>query len=130
MELELDLENSRLSYTNELLALELQVMQQFYAVYEAKMSLEIAMEDFNNEEKAYYIMKDKVETGLDTREQLYQAEVNLANRRSAVHNGKVQLENALDDLKQLLGLPVSEELGISADISFKPVRCCAVGKFF
>lgn len=121
-ELELDLENTRLSYTHELLTLEQQVMQQFYSVYEAKMSLEIAMEDFNNKQNAYYIMKDKVDAGLETREQLYQSEVNLANSQSTVQNGKVQLENTKDEFIQLLGLSLFEDVNISADVSFRPVE--------
>ncbi len=66
-------------------------------------------------------MKNKVEAGLSKREDLYQAELNLANSELTLKNEQVELENALDNFKRLLGIPVTEDISISADVSYQSV---------
>ncbi len=121
-ELELDLENQQMQYDIQTLALEQKVVQVFYNVYQARMNLDIAMEEYNNQEKAYYIMRDKVETGLETREQLYQAELDLSNSESSLQNSKVALENARDSFKQAIGLSLYEDISLVADIDYHKVE--------
>jgi outer membrane protein len=121
-ELELDLETNRLSYDIQKLAIEQRVVRAFYEVYQAKMNLDIAIEEYNNQEKAYYIMKDKVESGLETKEQFYQSELDLSNSRSSVQNRKVTLENARDSFKQVIGLSMYEDISLVADIGYQAVE--------
>ena len=87
-------ENATLSYAIQRLAVEMSVSQYFYSVYMAQMSLSINQEELANTEKSYEIVKNKVEAGLTTKEELYQAEVNLATSKSNVASGRVELENA------------------------------------
>lgn len=119
--LELELENSQLAYALEQLAIEKSVMERFYAVYETKMRLEIATEGLENTRVSYEISKNKVDAGLESLAELYQAELNMANARSAMQNRRVSLEDAHDFFKQLLGIPLDEEIDISADISYKNI---------
>ncbi|MBN2807015.1 MAG: TolC family protein, partial [Prolixibacteraceae bacterium] len=93
-ELELDLENALLSYAMQKLSIERQVSQYFYRVYQQQQSLIISREEMSNQQQSYEIIKNKVEAGLAAREELWQAELNLANARSSVYNAEVSLENA------------------------------------
>jgi len=121
-ELELDFENTSLSYALQKLGLEYQVSLNFYNAYKNKMSYQIAIEEFNNQEQSYQIIKNKVEAGLSAREELYQAELNLATSKSTVQNSKVTLENSLDSFKNLTGISLMEEIDVIADVSHQPVQ--------
>lgn len=120
-ELELDLERTRLQYLIQKLSLEKQITESFYNLYKIMKSLEIAEEDNQIKQESYDIMKNKVEAGLSKKEDLYQAELNLANSELTLKNEQVNLQNALDNFKRLLGIPVTEDISISADVSYQPV---------
>ena len=114
--LELEYEASLLRYLLRRLSLERDVAQQFYAVYSNQMSLAIAHEELNNNQESYQIISNKVEGGLLAREELYQAEVNLATSQSNVLNADLTLQNSLDQFKVLVGLPLDTEIMIAAEI--------------
>jgi len=117
--LELDLEKNKLSYAIEKLSIEKTVLEGFYEVYETKKRLEIAMDEYENIKKSHEISKNKVDAGIASLDELYQSELGLANAHSSVANYQVSLENAYDRFKQLLGIDMSEEIGIEADISYR-----------
>lgn len=110
--LELDLENSNLSYAMQKLNLEKQVTQYFYNVYMAQMSLSISQDELKNTEKTFEITKNKVDAGLSAMEELYQAELNFATSKSDVQNKRVSLENAKDLFKQYIGMDIFEEISV------------------
>lgn len=118
-ELELNLENTMLSYTMQKLNIERLVSQYFYQVYQEQQSLLISREELENQEKSYEIIKNKVEAGLAAREELWQAELNLANARSSVQNAQVSLENAKDQLKQTIGMDLDNQIDILANVEVK-----------
>jgi len=118
-ELELTLENTLLSYSMQKLNIEKLVSQYFYQVYQQQQSLQISREELANQGKSYEIIKNKVEAGLSAREELWQAELNLANARSSVQNAEVSLENAKDQLKQTIGLDLDTPLDILANVDVK-----------
>jgi len=120
--LELDLENAVINYAIQKLFLEYQVTQNFFNVYQQKTSLEIAKDEYRNRELSYSIIKNKVEAGLNPREELYQAELDLTKSKSDVQNSQVMLENYLDAFKKLIGLSLFEEITVTADISHQPVE--------
>lgn len=121
-ELELDLENTSLEYSLQKLSLERQVTQYFYSVYQSRATLDISRDEMKNQELSYEIIKNKVDAGLSAREELYQAELNLASSKADMQNNEVELENALDTFKQLIGLPITDTVTIDADITYKPVE--------
>ena len=120
-ELELDLENSVLSYALQRLNIERFVTQNYYLVYEMALGLQIAKDELDNTQTNYDITKNKVEAGLIALEELYQAELNLSTAKSNYYNQQVQLENEKDNFKQLIGLNIYEEFEILADIEVDPV---------
>jgi outer membrane protein len=120
-ELELDLENTLLSYDIQKLNMERMVSQYFYNVYQRQSSLSIAREELVNQRKSYDIIKNKVDAGLSAKEELWQAELNLANAESSVYNSEVSLENAKDQMKQTVGIPISQEIGVLANVEVKTI---------
>lgn len=116
-ELQFALENSQLSYAIQLLALERQVAQAFYYVYQQQQSLEIALQAYDNMQKSYEVSKNKVDAGISPREESFQAELNLATAKSDLENRQVLLENAKDDFKLLVGMSLFEDLIVLPDIS-------------
>lgn len=117
-ELQLNLENAKLSTTIQLLNLEQQVTQSFYTLYQSQNNLEIAMDEYENQLVSYEITKNKVDADLLAKEELYQAELNLATSKSTMENNQVLLDNAADDFKLLLGVDLDENIEVEVDIDF------------
>ena len=117
-ELELNLENARISNALQLLSLEQSVTQSFYNVYQRQNNLEISRDEYENQKISYEITKNKVDADLLAKEELYQAELNLATSKSTLENNQVLLDNAADDFKLLLGIELTEELAVEVDINF------------
>ncbi|MGC1243739.1 MAG: TolC family protein [Chryseosolibacter sp.] len=117
-ELELNLENARISNALQLLSLEQSVTQSFYTFYQRQNNLEIARDEYENQKISYEITQNKVDADLLAKEELYQAELNLATSRSTVENNQVLLDNAADDFKLLLGIDLTEALAVEVDINF------------
>jgi len=120
-ELELDMENAQMSFDMQLLSLERMVAQSFYNVYQRQMSLQIAQEEYANQQASYEIIKNKVEGGLSRLEELYQAELNLASSSSSVQNAEVALLNAKDQLKITLGVDINEDLMVLSNVNVDAV---------
>ncbi len=121
-ELELALENSQLNYAIQLLALERQVAQAFYYVYQQQQSLEIAKQAYENMQQSHEVSKNKVEAGISAREEMFQAELNLATTKSDYENALVSLENAKDDFKLLIGASLFDEIMVIPNIAVDTVR--------
>ncbi|XOV94956.1 MAG: TolC family protein [Bacteroidota bacterium] len=117
-ELELNLENAQISNSLQLLSIEQSVTQSFYAFYQSQNNLEIARDEYNNQQISYEITLNKVDADILAKEELYQAELNLATSKSTLENNQVLLDNAADDFKQLLGLNLDEDIEVIVDINF------------
>lgn len=113
--LQLSFENSQLNYNIQMLSLERSVTQQFYAVYNQQMRLQISLEEYNNQKTNYEMIKNKVDGGFSRLEELYQAELNLASSKSAWENARVSLDNAKDNFKMLIGMDIYNEVNVLAD---------------
>jgi outer membrane protein TolC len=120
-ELELALENSKISYAIRLLSLEKEVTQAFYYVYQQQQSLEIANQAFQNMQKSYEVSKNKVDAGISAREEMFQAELNLASSKSDYENSQVSFENAKDEFKLLVGMSLYDDLIVLPNISVDTV---------
>ena len=121
-ELQLALENSQLGYAIQLLALEKQVTQAFYYVYQQQQSLDIANQAYQNMQKSYEVSKNKVDAGISPREEIFQAELNLATTKSDFENKQVSLENAKDDFKLLIGMSLYDDLFVLPNIDVDTVQ--------
>jgi outer membrane protein len=120
-ELQLSLENAQLSYAIQLLSLEKDVAQAFYYVYQQQQSLDIANQAYQNMQKSYEVSKNKVDAGISPREEMFQAELNLATTKSDFENKQVSLENAKDDFKLLIGMSLYDDLLVLPNIAVDTV---------
>lgn len=114
--LELALENARLNYAIQKLQIESQVTRLFLDLYFKQRNLAIAVEELKNATESFEIIQSKVEAGISAREELFQADLTRANSRASLENVQLQYENALDNFKILLGLPLKMELTAAADV--------------
>ncbi len=121
-ELQLALENSRLDYAIQLLALEKNVAQAFYYVYQQQQSLEIARQAYDNMQKSYQVIRNKVDAGISAREEMFQAELNLSTTKSDFENKQVSLENAKDDFKLLVGISLYDDIIVLPNIAVDTVK--------
>lgn len=118
---QLSLENATLAYSIQMLSMERQVTQAFYSIYQKQMSVQISREEFDNQAVSLDIIRSKVEAGLSAKEELLQGELNYATSQSNLDNSKVDLENAKDQFKKLIGVSLYDEIEITTDIQYKPV---------
>ena len=121
-QIEYDYENANISYALQQLNTEKSITDQFYSVYMAQSNLEISREELVNAQQSYDIIKNKVEADLAAKDELFQAELNLATARSSVDESKVSLENAKDKLKQTLGMRLDEDILVFAEVDIKPIQ--------
>jgi outer membrane protein TolC len=120
-QLELSYENANISYAMQRLNLERNVTQFFYNVFMAQKNLTIAQEELINTQNSYDIIVNKVQAGLAAKEELYQAELNLATSKSSLENSNVSYENAKDQLKLYLGMDLYKDITVLADVAVNPV---------
>ncbi|MBN2634458.1 MAG: TolC family protein [Bacteroidales bacterium] len=121
-ELQLALENAQLNYAIQLLSLEKSVTQAFYYVYQQQQSMEISNQAFQNMQKSYEVSKGKVEAGISAREEMFQAELNLASSRSEYENSQVSFENAKDEFKLLIGMSLYDDFAVLPNIEVDTVQ--------
>ena len=119
--LEYQHENSGISYALQRLNTENRITSQFYQVYLAQNNLDITQEEYENAKTNYGIIVDKVHADLSAREELFQAEVNLASAKSSVESKIVSLENVKDALKRTLGIPLNEDINVIANVVVIPL---------
>jgi outer membrane protein TolC len=119
---ELSYESALLRYLLQKLSLERNVAQSFYAVYSRQMSLNIANEELKNNRESHEIIRNKVEGGLLALEELYQSEVNLATSRSSVYTAELNLQNSMDELRVIIGMPLSDEFELMTIIKADSVE--------
>ncbi len=120
-ELVLALENAKLNYAIQLLSLEKSVTQAFYYVYQQQQSLDIANQAYQNMQKSYEVSKNKVDAGISAREEMFQAELNLASSKSDFENGQVAFENAKDEFKLLIGMSLYDDIAVIPNIAVDTV---------
>jgi outer membrane protein TolC len=114
--LEISYENQGISYALQRLNTEVSITRQFYNVYSAQERLKINKEELESSQANYDIIKLKTDAELSKKSELSQAEVNLATAKSTVENNITSLENFKDALKQTLGIPLSEDIAVKANI--------------
>ena len=116
-ELQLSLENTQINYALQLMSLEKSVTQSFYSVYQQQQSLDISDQAYLNMQKSYEISKNKVDAGISSQSEMFQAELNLATTRSDYENRQVSFENTKDDFKNQLGINLYDDILVIPNIS-------------
>lgn len=120
-ELELSYENANLQYAIQRLTLERTITSQFFDVYLAQLNLDIAQEELSNTSNNFEVIKNKVDAGLLALEELFQAELNLANAQLSVQDNELALANAEEAFKREIGINLDQDIQLSADLEAQPV---------
>jgi len=115
-ELELALEGAQLNYAIQKLSIERQVTQQFLNLYYNRENVKIAEEELKNADESQKIIESKVQAGIAAPGELYQADLTRLSSQAGLENKQMQLANALDTFKILIGLPLGDEIEIVTDI--------------
>lgn len=115
----LNLETATMAYAIEMLNLEYQVNQAFYSIYQKQTAVQIAEDEFANQKVSLEIIKGKVDAGLSAKEELLQGELNYATSESNLDNTRVDLDNARDQFKLIIGMSLFENISVESDIDFK-----------
>jgi outer membrane protein len=121
-ELRLALENAQLNYAIQLLSLEKSVTQAFYYVYQQQQSMDISNQAYQNMQKSYEVSKNKVDAGISAREEMFQAELNLASSKSEYENSQVSFENAKDEFKLLIGMSLYDDFSVLPNIEVDTIQ--------
>lgn len=98
-----------------------QVTQAFYELYRAVRELEIAREELKQQQEAYDLARKKFNAGLIPEVEALQAEVDLAQSQNRVFSAETAVQRAADIFKQAIGMPLSEQVTVQADMRYKPV---------
>lgn len=120
-ELELNLENARLSYEMRKLSLEKSVTSAFYNIYKAQKDLSITRDQYNNQKQNFEIIRRKSEAGLVKREEFYQARMNMASAEAALNSQEISLESVKDQFKLLVGIPLDEDIMVLPELDLPVV---------
>jgi outer membrane protein TolC len=73
-------------------------------------------------QKSHEVSKNKVDAGISAREEMFQAELNLATTKSDFENKQVSLDNAKDDFKVLIGMSLYDDIIVLPNIAVDTVR--------
>ncbi len=76
----------------------------------AQVAVEISLTNQANTDTLYKISKERFSIGKITENELLQLELNMLNAQNQVNEAKVNLEIASQNLKRILGLPLTEQL--------------------
>ncbi len=117
----LNLETATMAYAIEMLNMEYNVNQAFYLIYQKQMAVKIAKDEFDNQKVSLEIIRGKVDAGLSAKEELLQGELNYATSESNLDNARVDLNNAADQFKLLIGMSLFENIRVESDIELKLV---------
>lgn len=121
-ELELSLENAQLHFAIQQLNIEKNVTTTFYSVYQSQKDLQIARDEVDNQRRNASIISNKAEAGLVPREELYQAEVNLAKAEASLNSRLIDLEDAKDRFKLSIGMPLDQDFVLLPNTVILPVK--------
>ena len=98
-----------------------QVTQAFFQLYAATGQMEIASENVEQQQELYDLAKKKFDAGLIAEVGALQFEVDLAQSRNDLAVAEGELKRTEDYFKQLIGLDLTDDIGVEADLQFARV---------
>jgi len=98
------------------------VTKAFYDLYKSERQMYIAEESVKQNEEQYKTAKNKYMAGLTPEDEMLQQEITLAESRNDLFDAQSAFENEKNNFKHLIGVPLSEEIVVKADISFEKVN--------
>ncbi len=115
----LNFESAVRRYNRDQLDIIYRVTQSFYQLYRATRELEIARADVEQQEELYDLAKQKYEAGLIPEVEALQMEADLSESHSNRVAAEAALERSADRFKQLIGLKLTDNVGVVTDFSIE-----------
>lgn len=117
----INLERAERNYNRAAQDIIYSVKQRFFQLFKAKKNVEIVEEKVNQTSLSYDKALNKFKAGLIAEVEALQLELDMTASRNELLNAQVQLAEAKDNFKLLIGLPLDEEVDVEAEIAFLPV---------
>jgi len=119
---EINLKKAERSYTQTEKDIVYNVTSSFFNLIKLKKSIEIGQEKVKLTEDAYKTAASKFKVGLTSEDQALQLDLSLASARNDLVNAQQSFEDAKNEFKLLIGIPLSELVDVEGEISFAPVQ--------
>ncbi len=119
---EINLEKTQKSYSKTQADIIYNVTSTFYDLYQKKKNLEITNERVKQVMDSYDMAMNKFKAGLIAEVEALQLEVDLATAKNDLLNSERRFEEARNNFKLLIGLPLEEQIDVVAQISYLPVQ--------
>ncbi|HQG45447.1 MAG TPA: TolC family protein, partial [bacterium] len=128
-QLKLGLKNANLSYERTLhryrrseLDIVYRVTRAFFDYYQATRQHEINRDNVRQQQELYDLAAKKYAAGLIPEVEALQMEVDLAESRNALLSAEGELQRNEDSFKQLIGLKLSDLVGVRTDLAIETVE--------
>lgn len=92
----------------------------FYNLVQTKKRLAISEERVKQNEESYKTAANKFRAGLIAEDQALQLEVDLASSKNELLGSIQNFEDAKNDFKILIGLPISENIDVQGEVEYTP----------
>lgn len=98
------------------------VKSAFFNLLKQKESVNIAKEKVKQTEESYNTANNKYKAGLIAEVDALQLEVDLASGKNELLNAERLYEEQKNSFKLLIGIPLDEDFGITAEVGFEPIE--------
>lgn len=98
------------------------VTQSFFSLYRATRQAEISKDNFLRQQELYDLAKKKYDAGLIPEVEALQMEVDLAEAQNSLVETEGNLQRTEDSFKQLIGLKLSDKIGVQTDFEYKKLK--------
>lgn len=119
---EINLEKAERNYSNAEKEIIYNVTSEFFRLYQAKKNVEITKEKVKQNETSYNTAANKFKAGLIAEVEALQLEVDLAASKNDLLDAERRFQTAKDEFKLLIGLPLEENIDVSAKLEYKPIQ--------
>lgn len=114
-------ERTTLRYKRSELDIVYFVTQSFFNLYQSTQRAQIASDDAIQQQELYDLANKKYEAGLIPEVEALQMEVDLAESKNDMEVAQGNLSRSEDSFKQLIGLKLSDNVGVQTDFEYSKV---------
>ncbi len=118
---EINLEKAKRNFSQSEKNIIYSVSAGFFNLVKSKKSLEISTEKVRQTEESYNTASNKFKAGLIAEDQALQLEVELSSSKNELLSSIQNFEEAKNDFKILIGLPLSENIDVQGEVDYRPV---------
>lgn len=119
---EINLDRAQRNYTRAEREIIYNVTSSFLRLYQAKQQMQITEERVKQNEESFQTASNKFKAGLIAEVEALQLEVDLAAGRNELLDAERNFEELKNEFKLLIGLELTEQIDVTAQLDFIPVE--------